>query len=443
MGIRSRTACLILLALPVLAQTPGAGVSRTMRLLATSTPQHRKPVKILFYGQSITKQDYWKLMAGELRRLYPYADLTIVNRAIGGFSTQYLKRTIEHDLFPFYPDLVIFHDYGRQDEYEEMIRAIRSRTTAEVLLQTDHVAVAPPERQAFSDRHSFEWLRDLAAKYGLEWGEIRRPWQQHLNAHQLPPSALLRDNVHLNVEGERLMARLLMRYLKYDAALTPPAPVRDVTVGTDAHWVNGKLRVEFEGNRVELLTSAAARQPYTRARILIDGKPPSALPEVYAVERPSDGTGPDWPLFIRVGRDAPLLVEDWFLRVTSVDDAHRTIRFAVRGSRTGDDGAGISSEKFVSRSGRVVIEPGDWHFRRAYDLRKVPLPVGYEARWRVLPLFNDVYEPPRIDDRTREYSTLAASGLAPGKHVLELIAETAETPQIAAIRVYSPPLRTQ
>ena len=34
----------------------GKNVQRTMRLLATSTPEHRNTVRILFYGQSITEQ---------------------------------------------------------------------------------------------------------------------------------------------------------------------------------------------------------------------------------------------------------------------------------------------------------------------------------------------------------------------------------------------------
>ena len=32
----------------------GSRISRTMRLLATSTPEHKHRVRILFYGQSIT-----------------------------------------------------------------------------------------------------------------------------------------------------------------------------------------------------------------------------------------------------------------------------------------------------------------------------------------------------------------------------------------------------
>jgi hypothetical protein len=420
---------------------PGAGLARTMHLLATSRPDHRRPVRILFYGQSITKQEWWKQVAADLRRRYPYADLEIVNRSIGGFSTQYLKRTIEHDLFPFYPDLVVFHDYGRQDEYEEMIRAIRSRTVAEVALQTDHVANVKPEQQAWHDRHSAGFLRELAAKYGLAWIDQRRQWADYLQRHNLQPQALLTDSVHLNAQGNWLMADIVSRHLVENPALPVPETVRDYRVGTDADWRNGRLTLEFTGNRVELLTATTARQPYTRARILIDGQPPSAFPELYAIERPSDGTGPDWPLLIHVDRGAPLQVEDWFLTVTAVDPDHQSIRFSLRGSRTGPDGEGLSNQPFVSTSGRIRISPEDWHFQRAYSLQKKPLPIGFVSRFRVTPLFTDAYEPPRIDDRTREYLTVVASGLPNAPHRLEIIAETGELPQITAIRVSTPPLK--
>ncbi len=45
---------------PAPSENPDAserGIQRTMTLLATSTPQHRNHVRILFYGQSITEHE--------------------------------------------------------------------------------------------------------------------------------------------------------------------------------------------------------------------------------------------------------------------------------------------------------------------------------------------------------------------------------------------------
>jgi hypothetical protein len=428
----------------------GAGVQRTMRLLATSTPQKRNRVKILFYGQSITKQDWWQLVAADLRARFPHADAVIVNRAIGGFSTQYLKRQIEHDLYSFYPDLVIFHDYGSQPEYEGMIREIRSRTTAEVVVQTDHATTNSPaagdekelKRWTWTENHNASWLPELAKKYGLEIAFVREGWKKYLADNRLEPRALLTDSVHLNRQGEFLMAELVERHLRYDPKFAEPAGlVRDIDVGKDVKWEGGALRVEFEGNRVELISENRDNRVYARAEIRIDGKRPSEMPELYSFTRTSDTKAVDWPVIIRVDREKPLLTEDWFLEITKTDETNDLIHFKVWGTRTGPDGEGNSKERFVSKSGRVVIAPEDWHAKRAYDLRKVLCPVGFTVRWRAIAQFCDEYETPWMDDNTREYPTLAASGLANAKHTLELRRTAGETPKLKWIRVYRPPLQ--
>lgn len=147
----------------------GLGIGRTMRLLSSSTPQKRNRVKILFYGQSITHGAWWEIVANDLKKRFPSADLIIENRALGGFAADALIRPAEHDLYPFYPDLVIFHVYGSHEPYEEIIRRLRSRTTSEILLQSDHFTAASD----WHDRHSFEWLPQIAAKYGAELVDVR------------------------------------------------------------------------------------------------------------------------------------------------------------------------------------------------------------------------------------------------------------------------------
>ena len=62
------------------------------------------------------------------------------NAAIGGFISPALIRTAEHDLYPWYPDILVFHVYGPVDKYEEIIRNVRARTTAEIVLWTSHLS---------------------------------------------------------------------------------------------------------------------------------------------------------------------------------------------------------------------------------------------------------------------------------------------------------------
>ena len=155
----------------------GQHIQRTMTLLRTSAPKHRNKVRILFYGQSITEQDWSKQVADDLRKRFPNADLKIENRAIGGFASQLLIRPAEHDLYPYYPDLLIFHVYGANREYEEIIRNTRSRTTAEVLMLRDHVTKWPPavidekkdKGMWWDDLMNNHLLPQIAKKYGCAW----------------------------------------------------------------------------------------------------------------------------------------------------------------------------------------------------------------------------------------------------------------------------------
>jgi hypothetical protein len=121
------------------SSTWGRQIQRTMRLLATSTPEKRHTVRILFYGQSITEQQWAKRVEDDLRQRFPHANLVVENRALGGFASQMLVKMAETDLYPFQPDLLIFHVYGAHDKYEDIIRRTRERTTAEILRQNDHV----------------------------------------------------------------------------------------------------------------------------------------------------------------------------------------------------------------------------------------------------------------------------------------------------------------
>ena len=422
----------------------GRHVQRTMTLLATSTPEHRNRVRILFYGQSITEQDWSKRVADDLRRRFPNADLEIENRAIGGFASQLLVRPAEHDLYPFYPDLLIFHVYGANQEYEQIIKAARSRTTAEVLMQKDHVTQWPPavidpakdKGMWWDDLMNHHLLPEIAARYGCALVDVRGGWLDYLKGNHLEPKALLKDGVHLNDHGNFLLAELVGRYLVHRPDL-PDAEwrdlVREVEIGKDVTWKDGRLTLEFDGNRVDALAAPGAAGSAPAARVKVDGKAPSEFPGAYRITRPAPG--PWSPLAVtRVDHEAPLVVEDWTLRVTSVGDDAKTWRFDVAGSATGPDGSGSGGEPFISKSGRVKIEPGSWS---PFKTGKVP--VGYEITWRVLPMFVDEYRAPKVDDPAREAATTLIQGLPNGKHTLELVAD-GPVP-IRSIRVYRPPVK--
>lgn len=405
--------------------TFGAGVQRTLTLLATSTPQNRHRVRILFYGQSITEQSWWKLVADDLRRRFPNADLEIENKAVGGFASQILSRLAEHDIPAFYPDLVIFHVYGDHLKYEEILKLIRTRTTAEILMQLDHVTKWPVEKPEQKDPMWWDhmmndvFLPGHAKKYGCGLADVRGQWLEYLKAHSLEPKALLKDDVHLNDHGCFVMAEIVKRYLVHKPDLLTEASrslVRSIAPG--------KGKIEFEGNRVDVVVGGAGT-----AEVRIDGRKPSEFPECVAFTRTSPSQSWWGPALLRVSSEKPREVEDWTLKILQVDEKAEHLKFSVAGSRTGPDGEGDSGERFVSKSGRVVIEPGDWWMKNILQMTKTKVPVGFEVKWKAVSLTSDTVK--------GEGAVTVAQGLPNGKHTLEIQGPA----PIREIRVYRPPLR--
>jgi len=431
----------------------GKNIQRTMRLLATSSAEKRNTVRILFYGQSITEQKWAKLVEEDLRRRFPHANLMVENRALGGFASQMLVKTAETDLYPFQPDLLIFHVYGGHDKYEDIIRFTRERTTAEILMQNDHVtkpadlteetdpAKLPPAGKHWDAFMNHNWLPSLAKKYEAELCDQRALWKTYLTENKLEPKDLLRDGVHLNAHGEWFMAECVKAYLCYDPKLGPsPAEdwVKTYEVGKDVRWADGKLWLDFDGNRVEVICKAGNA---ATATVRIDGRKPSEFAELYgftrAVTKPEGKWLLKWPAIAPIGSEKPLLAEDWTLDVRKDAANEKLFTFTLAGSKTGADGEGRSDARFVSKSGRVVIETKDWNVTYVMSLAGIkPVPEQFMVKWNVEPRFVDEFVSPGVKDATTELTVTLAQGLLNTKHTLEIFG-TAATP-IAAIRIYRP-----
>jgi len=206
-------------------------------------------------------------------------------------------------------------------------------------------------------------------------------------------------------------------------------------------WLDGKLRLEFEGNRVEVICKPGTAGP---ANVRIDGRKPSEFSELYgftrAVTKPPGKWLVKWPVIAPIGSTKPLWVEDWTLAATRVDAANdKLFSFTLTGSKTGPDGEGRSDARFVSKSGRVVIETNDWNVTYALSLGGIkPVPDAFEVKWKVEPRFVDEFVSPSVTDAATETRVTLASGLPNGKHTLEI--SGSEATPIVVIRVYRPGL---
>lgn len=438
----------------------GEKIQRTMTLLATSTPDKRNRVRILFYGQSVTRNPWWNVVAEDLRKRFPHADLEIENRAIGGYGGPVLINTAEFDLYPFYPDLVIFHVWSgvESGQQEKIIRRIRERTTAEVLLWTSNLRwpkSVPPDGdpqhpdvlakdaddQAISDLYN-----RLGEELYCEVADVRTGMQRYLKKNNLVVKDTLRDTVHPNELGNYLIAELVKPHLRYDPSfpddqwkkLVTEIPVDDPRIKSKS---GDSLTLNFTGNRVDAIAASTVK---TKAKVLLDGKAPSQYPELYYHTRPSPTPVAGRPAFNRIDHQSPLQVETWTANIIECDLDSDTLRYEISGSKTGPDGTGDHKKRFVSKSGRVVIEPNMWMVNWSLRYRNQTLPEDYRVTWETKPLFVDVWEAPKEMLPAKEYSTVLAQGMTNGEHALTLSSKLTGPLPIKFFRIYQPPLkRTQ
>ena len=428
-------------------------VQRVQALLSRSTREHPHPVRVLFYGQSIIQQEWWLYVAQELRAQFPEANLLIENRAIGSFDATYLLRTAEVDVYPFRPDLILFHCYGPYSpskDWENLLREFRARTTADILLVGNHPLQESELTETLDPAQmkvpSESWLNyvyspALAQELGLCFPDNRSVWKAYLKATQRPVASFLRDGVHFNLEGSELQFAALRPYLRTPRTVPDLDPWNNGRVTTwvvgesGLRWKDRRLRLPFVGHRVDVITGAG---PVVSSQVRVDGKPPTSLMSGRAHRRTSLWKGEvyPWPALLRVGHEVPLNLETWVLRVTAVDPQHpEHFQFAVTGSVTGDDGVGSSTNRFRSRSGQVCIDPGDWLLRFPKGYSQLDNLVMWQTENRAVDAFL-----PQVDDHLGEaYPVTLIHDLPDAPHVVELLAEgDGPLPPVKALRVYHP-----
>ena len=427
-------------------------LARTLGILRTGTPTDPKVLKVLFYGQSITKSGWDQITLTHWHTTYPNTVFVAKNMALGGFGSVMLSRTDARDIQEFYPDLIVFHDYGDHRAYEQILRDFRTLTAADVILQTDHGEVLPdpicPEglqtslrrppgcagfawlhQRLWSDEMSYHKLPALAAKYGVAL-EPQRGWWRDLLLHTgEPASAYLADQIHPNQRGKQVIADLFNGYLDRLAAQwhgETENTVRDEPL---------EPNVSFDGNRLELITEAPLGAP---PEVMIDGLTPKQLDGCYQVTRSSDTqVEPDWPALRRITPHTDHTPADWTATIPDLSPEASRFRFTVASSADGEQGTGTAGQPFTSRDGLLSFEPDDWMLARAVTEKHRPIQSPFVVRWQVRFVCGaDPEVIPLAPGRT-QYKYVLATGLPNRTHAAQL--KLAGAPN-AFFRIYRPPL---
>ncbi len=429
----------------------GSGISRTVQLLRSSTADKRNTVKILFYGQSITRQEWYVPVTATLKQMYPHADIQTWMLASGGQSADKMRRASAHDVIPLYPDLVIYQNYGGYDDVNGILADWRRQTTAEILIQNWHVGNDANNERVNRMAHLF--IPDVARRLGAEFLDSRTAFRNEIQAKGLPNDGLTSDGIHLNEQGKALMAKLHEDVFKNhpsDAIVDPLAMVNTFEVGKDLGWSDGTLAFEFEGNRVDLIAKPGSAIVKDAATVLVDGKKPSEFPGNYAFTRPNgsdkmiDQPEPGWPWSLgapmRIDSQAARVVEDWTLKISNRNGF--SFSFSVEGSVTGPDGMGTSGSRFVSNSKRVVIEPSDWHVKNPQGAWNI---ATNQVVWKAVALSSDTYPEQAVaaGDGKSEAARTLFQGVPNGRHKVEIKTADGKPLPIAAVRTFRPPLAAQ
>jgi hypothetical protein len=434
--------------LPSLPDTANLGkyCSRTLSLLNSSTPGHRKEVKILVYGQSISEQEWWLEVKRSVKERFPDADLIMENKAIGGFSTQYLFKTVEMDVSSFYPDLVLLHIYGNSADYEKVLKTIRSRTTSEIAIMTDHYI----GYNKWSDTMSYFILPSLAEKYKCDIINIRDPWKTYLRDNRLEPNDLLKDGIHLNDYGNFVMAELVKPLFMYKSKF-PSDPLKletETSVKADPMFRNDTLFLPFEGNRVDLVYFPELLKTRDTVSITVDGQKPSSFQGTYYMTRPYSNNGKSWPwdlpAMICVGHSVPWINEEWSLLFTKAKPPFKDFSFRISGSVTGADGYGRGTKDFISKSGRVQISGddaengGDWHLGRSFRVLKTTVRKGDLILWKTYSASIDKLIMAPEDYATGGKIVSLFQGLPPGQHTLAISGKNLDPSVVKEFKIYKP-----
>jgi len=399
---------------------PGKHISRTMHLLENNRKDPARAVRIMIYGQSITRMEWWLVVREYLIQKYAGTQLDIRNYAIGGFQAERLVRCVERDLLDFYPDLIIFHDYGGEETYEEIIRMFRKLTTAEVMILNDHIGIG--QDQAWHDRHSWEWLPELCKKYNLELVDVRTSWIRYARQYGYDDEDFLRDHVHMNPLGNYLMAEIVKAHLIYDPALEPD-PLNGVTrieltPSPGERTDRQVIHTAVNGNRIELIFSGNMQD--IQDLIRIDSRPVTEYPAAIIPSRVylnPYGSYPEKigiPVKIRLSDQAE--EDHWKMVIGKVEDDGFKIPFDLYSDREGFQGSGDNLSSFCSLNGVVCFWPEDWFYRKE---------PGYFSPWKsVIQGDTLLFELRELNElRYDPYagtSTRSITGLSPGDHELQL-----------------------
>ena len=188
------------------------------------------------FGDSITAgnflgRGYVSFIRKELRRRFPERGIEVLNAGVSGDRVTELERRIERDVIAKNPTHVVIY-IGINDVWhwengagtpleryreglENLVGRIQQAKAIPILCTPSVIGELKNRQNKFDvllDQHATA-VREVAAKYGLALCDLRKAFQEYLEQNNHDNHAygvLTSDGVHLNHQGNELVARIIM-----------------------------------------------------------------------------------------------------------------------------------------------------------------------------------------------------------------------------------------
>jgi len=418
------------------------GIDRSLSVLRNSTSENPVNFSILFYGQSIVGELGADILVDSLKKEFPSANISFLNKAIGGFTIPYLLKTANHDVYQENPDLIIFQAYESEDEklLDTLIKTIRRRSSADIVLFDHHFVWNTNQMNLVSEnnRDSIQSaaIREVASKYGCKYIDVRGPWRKYLNDNDLGANILIGNtidtDVHPNERGKKLLREIILTSLleKKETQYSTKNDMLREEIALKS-W-NSSYKEDFIGNWVAFELDTVMDNK-TRIEVLIDGDRPSTFPNSYYVSRPSIGYKSWMPALklVQLGGTFPRK-EDWKIIVADIDRVNKGFTYKLEGSITGFDGKGSSESNFISDTGRIKINKEDFYIFQIEKITGYETPDNFEINFSVNLKVEDT-----IIIKPNNLKYIAFSDSKIGNHTIKLKVLEGET-RLNKIIVYRP-----
>lgn len=195
--------------------------------------QNGGPLRIVMLGDSIINDTSNSLFEVLLRRRYPRTQITVIPSIRGATGCWYYQEedrvrdyVVRHE-----PDLLMIGGISHQNKPDAIGEVIRQTRAAlgpkmpEVLVMTGPISLEEkmrrdflahsnlPREEAIRKMEEFKpRLREIVARQGATFLDIREVYEQYVQESGLPPKYFMRDETHADMNGKLVLGMILDRY---------------------------------------------------------------------------------------------------------------------------------------------------------------------------------------------------------------------------------------